>query len=63
MEKAKYLIAMIAYPAWHPLVNMVLSHCRRKGIISDSQWHEISAKLDRTQVHCCLEKASRRALA
>lgn len=57
-----YALAMLTYRAWHPLVNMVLSHCQRRGIINDAQWHEIAARLDRTQVHCCLRQAAMRAL-
>jgi len=57
-----YWIAMLTYPIWHPLVNMIMSHCQRKGIINDAQWHEIAARLDRTQVHCCLRKAAMRSL-
>lgn len=61
-NRVAYWLAMAAYPAWHPLVNMILSHCQRRGIINSYQWHEISARLDRTQIHCLLRRASMRAL-
>lgn len=62
-EKLKFKIAMITYRAWHPLVFMVLSHCYRKNVIDSNQLHEILAKLDRTQEHFALEKASKHSLA
>lgn len=55
----RYWLAMATYRAWHPLVDSVLNHCLRTGIINSRQWHEIAARLDRTQIHCVLYRAAK----
>jgi hypothetical protein len=57
-RKLLYAVAMLTYPVWHKLVVIVMFHCDQKHIINDAQLHEILARLDKTQVQCCLKKAA-----
>ena len=51
MSKAIRRLAIRAtYPVWHPMVFRILSYARERGIITSSQWHELAAMLDRTQI-------------